>query len=299
MEKAGRTVAIDNLVKVKLGTIHGWTAPVPLHNVGPRDPERFNQFEIAVRHIDEKLREALETRDDADLRLLIGKSADSSTAEWFDHLLREEITALVRKEPIWIALGFGHPDHAADFNYWSKVGLLSVQEATLLSVGIEPDNEHLNFLERVRDAAGDAKKNEQAVFLSKRYRLMRDHFPYGVSGFMSVSPSWFLGLINKVDLEVPDDLSAGLAYLSKKISDADKVERSGAMPASEKLSLLRMIAAMACEQYGFDPTEPRSQAVPSLRHDLDSVGLPLDDKTIRKWLRESSELVPKEYWGKR
>jgi hypothetical protein len=299
MEETGRTVAIDILVKLKLGAFHGWSAPKPLHNVGPSHAERFNQFEMAVHHIEEQLREALETRNDADLRFLIGKNAESSTAEWFDHLLKNEISTLARKEPIWLALGFGHPDHAADFNYWSKVGLLSVQEATLLSVGIEPDKEHSNFLERVRDAAGDPKKNEQAIFLSKRYRLMRDYFPFGVSSFISVSPAWFMALIKKIDLEVPDDLRAGLAYLNETSLDAGTVERPETMAASEKGSLLRMVAAMACEQYGFDPSEPRSQAVPSLRQDLDSVGLPLDDKTIRKWLREACELVPSEYWDRR
>lgn len=70
------------------------------------------------------------------------------------------------------------------------------------------------------------------------------------------------------------------------------------MTSSEKGSMLKLIAAMACEQYGFDPDARRSQAVPNLRQDLDMVGLPLDDKTIRKWLREACELVPKEYWDK-
>jgi hypothetical protein len=164
MSETGRIVAIDILAKLKLGAIYGWTAPIPLHDVGPSDKERFDKFEATVRRTEEQVREYLEALGDQDIRSLIDENADGPTAEGFDNLLREEIDALLRGEPIWVALGFGHPDHVADFNYWSKVGLLSVQEATLLSVGLEPDKEHADFLERVRDAAGNPKKNEQAFF---------------------------------------------------------------------------------------------------------------------------------------
>ena len=298
MDEAGRTVAIDMLVKQKLGAICGWVAPEPLHDVGPSNTERLDQFKANVHRTEEQVRNSLILRSDDELRSLINKNADGLTVGWFEHLLRTEIIELGKKEPAWLAIGFGHPDHKADFNYWSKVGLLSVQEATLLSVGLEPDKEHTDFLELVRDAAGHPNKNEQAIFLSKRYRLIRDHFPFGVSSLMSVSPAWFMTLIKKTDLEVPEGLTTALAYLNKASSDAGKVQKTESLTTSEKGSMLKIIAAMACEQYGFDPDEARSQAVPSLRQDLDLVGLPLDDKTIRKWLREASELVPKEYWNK-
>jgi hypothetical protein len=115
---------------------------------------------------------------------------------------------------------------------------------------------------------------------------------------MSVSPAWFLGLIKKVDLEVPEGLKSALAYLGEANSAAAKVERTDSVAASERVSMLRLIAVMTCGQYSFDPEEARSQTVPNLSHDLESVGLPLDKKTIRKWLREACELVPKQYWEK-
>jgi hypothetical protein len=275
MGDTGQLVAIDKLVKLKLGTIYGWTAPNPLHDIGPSDKERFDQFEAMVRRKEEQVREFLEALGDEELRLLVNENADGPAFERFENFLREEIVALVRRKPIWVALGFGHPDHAADFNYWSKVGLLSVQEATLLSVGLEPDKEHTDFLELVRDAAGNPKKNEQAVFLSKRYRLMRDYFPFGVSGFISVPPSWLMALIKKIDLEVPEGLKGALAYLGTASLNAGNVEKPDTLTTSEKASMLKLIAAMGCEQYSFDPHDARSGAVPSLRQDLDSVGLPL------------------------
>jgi hypothetical protein len=298
MNKTERLGAVEGLVRQKLGAFYDWNAPIPIHDIGPSDIERFARFEEAVREIEEKVRQPVEELGDEELRALLAKTPNDPNVEWFKGLLTNEIKSVVGKAPIWVALGFGHPDHAADFNYWSKVGLLSVQEATLLSVGLEPNKEHFSFLELVRDTAGQPNKNAQALFLSKRYRLMQDHFPIGVSSYMSISPTSFMKLLKKVNLEVPEDLKAALAYLDKPQQQTGKAENVVTLSNSEKGSMLKMIAAMACEQYGFDPTAVRSQAVSSLRQDLDSVGLPLDDKTIRKWLREACEMVPKEYWEK-
>jgi len=53
---------------------------------------------------------------------------------------------------------------------------------------------------------------------------------------------------------------------------------------------------MACEQYNFNPTLTRSSATSSIRDDIETVGLSMDNKTILKWLKEAAALIPNEYW---
>lgn len=64
---------------------------------------------------------------------------------------------------------------------------------------------------------------------------------------------------------------------------------------NEKKSLLKLVAAMSIEGYRFNPNNTKNAAIADIASDLEKLGIPLDKKTIRKWLRESSELIAKEY----
>lgn len=64
----------------------------------------------------------------------------------------------------------------------------------------------------------------------------------------------------------------------------------------ERETLLKIIAAMACEQYGYDPNAERSEASSRIKDDIEHIGQTMDPKTIRKWLREASAFVHKDYW---
>lgn len=116
MDGTGRNVAIDVLVRLKLGAFYDWSAPEPVHSVGPCGKDRFDRFELDVSSLREQITAALNARDDDEIRASLDKDINNSTSEWFSQLFDKEISALKMKEPIWFALGFGHPDHEADFN---------------------------------------------------------------------------------------------------------------------------------------------------------------------------------------
>ncbi|MEL6934335.1 MAG: hypothetical protein AAFO17_14800 [Pseudomonadota bacterium] len=65
----------------------------------------------------------------------------------------------------------------------------------------------------------------------------------------------------------------------------------------ERETLLKMIAAMACEQYGYDPNVERSESPSRIKDDIEQIGQSMDPKTIRKWLKEASAFVHKDYWS--
>ncbi|MFO1418515.1 MAG: hypothetical protein U1E83_07570 [Methylotetracoccus sp.] len=63
------------------------------------------------------------------------------------------------------------------------------------------------------------------------------------------------------------------------------------LPPSERESLLKMVLAMAVGAYGYDPRSDNQKATGSgqgsIKVDADRLGLSLDPKTIRKYLREA------------
>jgi len=59
----------------------------------------------------------------------------------------------------------------------------------------------------------------------------------------------------------------------------------------EQKSLLRLAIGMAIRKYGFDPRATRSRATAAIAGDLKLAGVPLDEGTVLKFLRQSAELL--------
>jgi hypothetical protein len=62
----------------------------------------------------------------------------------------------------------------------------------------------------------------------------------------------------------------------------------------ERGTLLKLIIGMAVKGYCYNPDAERSDKINDIVHDLDCVGVSLDDDTVRKWLREAAGLLPRK-----
>jgi len=58
-----------------------------------------------------------------------------------------------------------------------------------------------------------------------------------------------------------------------------------------KTTLLKMIITMAISGYGFDIHDPKSPIPKEISDNAQEIGLSITDDTVRKWLRESAELL--------
>jgi hypothetical protein len=64
------------------------------------------------------------------------------------------------------------------------------------------------------------------------------------------------------------------------------------LPSRERDSVLKLVIGMALQGYRYDPKLKRSEIIADIRSDLEKSGVPLDDQTIRKYLKEGAELLP-------
>lgn len=62
----------------------------------------------------------------------------------------------------------------------------------------------------------------------------------------------------------------------------------------ERESLLKLVGGMAVRGYGFDPTRSRNEATGEIRDDLEALGLGMNDDTIRKYVNQSTDFIPRE-----
>jgi hypothetical protein len=98
-----------------------------------------------------------------------------------------------------------------------------------------------------------------------------------------------LQMINDV-IAQRDDLQARLtAYES-----ASPASSAQGRPLStrERDSLLSLIIGMAVAGYAYDPSQKRSDKTAEIAGDLEKAGVALDVDTVRKWLKEATQLLP-------
>lgn len=197
---------------------------------------------------------------------------------------------LANRQPGMLAYGFGHPNFRADFDYWAKMPNLTLMEASLLSVGTDPkflDQDELYKLKKKKPDTLWASLR----FLLERYELLFRVFPSSPMGKGPMATGHFYEWVKEVDLDIHPGFRMALGrHFDGTVRPTSTAETT----PSEKVSLLKMIAAMAIEQYGYDPSAQKNDAVKALCDDLDELGIGLDPKTIRKWLKEACALIDPE-----
>jgi hypothetical protein len=93
-----------------------------------------------------------------------------------------------------------------------------------------------------------------------------------------------------------DELTARCRALGAQLASRDtqpaESARAKDISTRERDSLLKLIIGMAIGGYGYDPSQRRSEKVSEIAADLDRAGVGLDVDTVRKWIKEASDLLP-------
>ncbi len=99
-------------------------------------------------------------------------------------------------------------------------------------------------------------------------------------------------------VDFPDIAEVG--FLAKDIEvfestlNKDNKQTKTSLGTKERDTLLKLVIGMAVRGYAYDPTAKRSATTGEIKSDLDLLGINLDEDTIRKWLKESAERLPRD-----
>lgn len=142
--------------------------------------------------------------------------------------------------------------------------------------------------EQQRNLKEAAEKHVQEL-VESRTEEMRKHSEFldSMSRKHDEILSGYVTLLENCRAKV-ETLEAKLAQRESEKSSAGRKE----LGTRERDSLLKLVIAMATGGYGYDPKAGRSSTVAEITNDLHSVGLSLDQDTVRKYLAEGRELLP-------
>jgi hypothetical protein len=104
--------------------------------------------------------------------------------------------------------------------------------------------------------------------------------------------------IAKDKSEMIATLQADRAALEERMSTLQAARQESEpkeLKTRERDSALKLIIGMAVEVYRYNPKANRNEATREIAADLEKVGVPLDQDTVRKWLTEAKDLLPPKY----
>lgn len=179
---------------------------------------------------------------------------------------------------------------SVDLTQLSKEPLWPLHRAVLYAMGYKTSKKLdaiANFLQYKKMAKQlfsyikDAQKAGDLVLINSPV------MPDGNSNLLTaeVKPSVFIEWVKTLPLYLPA-FTGGEEKKSKDDKELSSRERN---------TLLKMIIGMAVEQYGYNPEAKKSDATQNIISDLEQCGLGLDANTVRKKLKEASELLPQDY----
>jgi hypothetical protein len=174
-----------------------------------------------------------------------------------------------------------------DFSYWAEMPYWTRSEAAILTLGWDP------LIFSGVTIADPATTPWFHSLERMRLRIERADFPPSTDRDR-VQPIDYLHWAHRSGIEVPRELADAV---SVKVAVSPKAERANSeaeLSETAKRSVLKMVAGMAVNAYGFNPRAPRNTATKQIADDVRKLGLSIDEDTVRKWLSESAELVAEE-----
>ena len=256
----------------------------------------------------EAYNEELRKKGPAELQKLCDEERAKEAAERLAQAESEEQTRF-----------FNQPYAKADFGHWSKAAYWTLDEAIALSFGKAPERVTWETMKPFVDVSPFAYQYSRRRDLALRAAASKQLSDPALPGF-------FLAWAKRTDLAVPSELEAAVTArgiqiaewkthdLSKEQSEQidplrsrdDKLQaqHAAAAPAPhdrpekplatrERDSLLKLVIGMAVGGYRYDATALRSERPTEIANDLASAGVPLDVDTVRKWLKEAADLLPR------
>ncbi|MFN3262124.1 MAG: hypothetical protein ACE37J_16350 [Pikeienuella sp.] len=289
----------EKLLKAKLGALWTWSRPEIVETVGPYNLEMHNAYAVFREAMIKECAEKLLSYDDHQISVLLGEVEDD-TDDLLDDWRRfreDKIRNGVRHMPPWHASGFGHPDHAADFEHWSKMAIFTIHELLCLSVGVEPGS--LDSSELAKLAAAPRERHGDywptLNFLIRRREQLVRQFCFR-STDCRVTPKSFLAWVDKVAFDAHPEL---LRLLRRyHVEEAREPAASAAPPRQDPRevdTIAQLFTAMAIDHLGYDPQQDRSPILKEITDLAASMGMQVSTETVRKYLRRGAAFIPEDW----
>ena len=263
---------------------------------------------------------------------LEGMTASDLAAERVAAVQEAEIkkTAAERQRELQEAkMFFNKLGAEADVEHWARAAHWTLEEAVALSFGKDPRVVNAKSITPHAGISPFAKKYLERLDLARRAIIweklfdpvlpgifigwtqqMGYEFPKAIEDRMVACGGYVANWKQRHDelASAHDDYRAQAGRLFDKLNaQVDALEEENAdlraqlasppeRPQSERerQTLLKMIIAIAVKGYGYNPNSKKSTSPGEIAGDMDELGIPVSDDTVRAKLQEAADLLPQD-----
>ena len=195
-----------------------------------------------------------------------------------------------------------------DYDYWCRADYWTSSEFIGLLLGLSP-----NYIAPYTRETGSATTEIDEKVLSLKMLLDRS-YDLRKLDYRS-SPQTLLAWAKSKQIDLPERLIVAAEKfrlfdyddedrsIGKEMQDQNVIQLPNTEQATrieppvnkkERDSMLKLIIGMAVRAYVYDPTQSRSSIASEISDDLATCGISMDVDTIRKYLKQSAEYLPRE-----
>ncbi len=198
---------------------------------------------------------------------------------------------------------FNASEARADYSYWSKVDLWTLDDATALSLGKEPKGLNSGSLVHMARYSPFARAYMgRSEMLGRARKAGALKFP--------VSPAEFVNWSEAKGLQLPEELVASVRTSAGRLEDRERLVAERDSPREELGQLKRKVAdkrvsdlarkfntlqriffGMAIRGYAHNPYGGASAVIKEIETDLLTLGIPVTDETIAGYLSEAGREI--------
>jgi len=281
-----KTLLVEDIMSARFGRFWNWSPPVVENHIGPYFPEVWSDFEAKV---DKARRDSLHDTNLLSLSELQARYCEEG--EFKRQLVKGDAHSNSKgDEPHWWQGGFGNSKNAADIEYWGRIARFSFVEAACVTIGFDPkhyDEKHFK------------RHNYHPVieFFLARLEMIRREFAQG-----DIRRRELLSWIKAIDVPVHAEFLKQLEsanrvsrYNFKQDDLADRSDGPRKIDHREKVSMAKIITALAIDGYGYDPEAKKSPIPSEVENVAAKLGLNITDDTIRLYLKLGAQHLPKDW----
>ena len=226
-----------------------------------------------------------------------GTAVSEEAKAWASARRHQINQAFDRLSPWYLAPLFRTKD-LADFDHWSRSAFLTLDEAVWLSVGLEPTKHFTGAIERFTTLGNTKEPDGVSRYMGRHKEQLRRQFdPFNYEKSLQAAP--LLEWTERVNFPVHTKFVEALRImeLGSQGATTPKTTLDENTPAKmdhrERVSLAKMITAMAIDGYGYEPTSTRSPIPNEIVALTDRLGLSVSKDTVRKYLKLGAEHLPR------
>lgn len=194
-----------------------------------------------------------------------------------------------------------HPNcflNSDDIDFFARAAYWESEEAAALFLGRDPNYLNHKKIKDLRHSSRIGREFQKlTVLLTRAYRFNQIFSPD--------RPDKYIRWARQFQISVPAELEERLVEFGHDLSDPidqeeqtlveandRKPEVGSSLSQRERTSLLKLVIGMAVRGYGFNSKASRTGTAAEIAGDLHTIGLSLDEDTVRKYLNEAKDLLP-------